>query len=69
MRHRFCGPMEVYERVGAQGCVKAVICAEPVAVLKLMIGATEAFCKVMISICNSIDPDQRLLMKDQYNKQ
>ncbi|KAG0100724.1 autophagy- protein 2 [Podila epicladia] len=65
----FAVPMEVYERTGAQGSVRAVIRAVPVAVLKPMIGATEAFSKVLIGIRNSIDPAQRLEMEDKYKKQ
>ncbi|KAF9288920.1 autophagy- protein 2 [Mortierella antarctica] len=65
----FAVPMEVYERTGAQGSVRAVIRAVPVAVLKPMIGATEAFSKVLIGIRNSIDPAQRLQMEDKYKKQ
>ena len=65
----FAVPMEVYERTGAQGSVRAVIRAVPVAVLKPMIGATEAFSKVLIGIRNSIDPEQRLQMEDKYKHQ
>ncbi|KAG0366681.1 hypothetical protein BC939DRAFT_464075 [Gamsiella multidivaricata] len=65
----FAVPMEVYERTGTQGSVRAVIRAVPVAVLKPMIGATEAFSKVLIGLRNSIDPAQRLQMEDKYKKQ
>ncbi|KAF9163468.1 autophagy- protein 2 [Actinomortierella ambigua] len=64
----FAVPMEVYERTGAQGSVRAVIRAVPVAVLKPMIGATEAFSKVLIGLRNSIDPAQRLQMEDKYKR-
>ncbi|KAF9902253.1 autophagy- protein 2 [Linnemannia zychae] len=64
----FAVPMEVYERTGAQGSVRAVIRAVPVAVLKPMIGATEAFSKVLIGIRNSIDPAQRLQNEDKYKR-
>ncbi|KAF9977013.1 autophagy- protein 2 [Actinomortierella ambigua] len=64
----FAVPMEVYERAGAQGSVRAVIRAVPVAVLKPMIGATEAFSKVLIGLRNSIDPAQRLQMEDKYKR-
>ncbi|KAG0236113.1 autophagy- protein 2 [Actinomortierella wolfii] len=64
----FAVPMEVYERAGAQGSVRAVIRAVPVAVLKPMIGATEAFSKVLIGLRNSIDPVQRLQMEDKYKR-
>jgi len=65
----FAVPMEVYERTGAQGSVRAVIRAVPVAVLKPMIGATEAFSKVLIGIRNSIDPAQLLQNEDKYKRQ
>ncbi|KAG0211295.1 autophagy- protein 2 [Mortierella sp. NVP41] len=65
----FAVPMEVYEQTGAQGSVRAVIRAVPVAVLKPMIGATEAFSKVLIGIRNSIDPAQRLQNEDKYKRQ
>ncbi|KAG0232066.1 autophagy- protein 2 [Mortierella sp. GBA43] len=64
----FAVPMEVYEQTGAQGSARAVIRAVPVAVLKPMIGATEAFSKVLIGLRNSIDPEQRLLTEDKYKK-
>ncbi|KAF9540208.1 autophagy- protein 2 [Mortierella hygrophila] len=64
----FAVPMEVYERTGAQGSVRAVIRAVPVAVLKPMIGATEAFSKVLIGIRNSIDPAQLLQNEDKYKR-
>ncbi|KAJ3216009.1 autophagy- protein 2 [Dinochytrium kinnereticum] len=59
-------PMEVYEKTGAQGTAKAVIRAVPVAVLKPMIGATEAVSKTLIGLQNSLDPNKRLQMEDKY---
>ena len=68
-------PMEVYERSGSevrrdtttddsglrvlQGPVRAVIRAVPIAVLKPMIGVTEAVSKTLLGIHNSLDPDIR----------
>ncbi|KAJ3104897.1 autophagy- protein 2 [Phlyctochytrium planicorne] len=58
-------PMEVYEKTGTQGTAKAVIRAVPVAVLKPMIGATEAVSKTLMGLQNSIDPNKRLQMEDK----
>ncbi|CAG8759270.1 21522_t:CDS:2, partial [Racocetra persica] len=44
----FAVPMEVYEKTGTQGTVKAVIRAVPVAVLKPMIGVAEAASKGLL---------------------
>jgi hypothetical protein len=60
----FAIPMEVYEQKGAQGTVKAVVRAVPVAVLRPMIGASEAFSKTLMGLQNTIDPMQRLQMED-----
>ncbi|TPX71746.1 hypothetical protein SpCBS45565_g00876 [Spizellomyces sp. 'palustris'] len=62
----FAVPMEVYENNGAQGTVRAVIRAVPVAVLKPMIGATEAVSKTLMGLQNTIDPSKRLQMEDKY---
>ena len=60
----FAVPMEVYEKTGAQGSAKAVIKAVPVAVLKPMIGASEAVSKTLLGLRNTIDPNQKLEMED-----
>ncbi|RIB23489.1 hypothetical protein C2G38_843653 [Gigaspora rosea] len=62
----FAVPMEVYEKTGTQGTVKAVIRAVPVAVLKPMIGATEAVSKGLLGLRNTIDPNKRLQNEDKY---
>ncbi|KAJ3114872.1 autophagy- protein 2 [Phlyctochytrium bullatum] len=59
-------PMEVYERTGTSGTAKAVIRAVPVAVLKPMIGATEAVSKTLMGLQNTLDPNKRLQMEDKY---
>ena len=56
--------MEVYEKTGTQGTVKAVIRAVPVAVLKPMIGASEALSKTLLGLRNTIDPNKKLQMED-----
>ncbi|KAI9594209.1 ATG C terminal domain-containing protein [Syncephalis fuscata] len=62
----FAVPMEVYEKSGPHGSVKAVIRAVPVAVLRPMIGASEAFSKALMGLRNTIDPTQKLQMEDKY---
>ncbi|KAF8516917.1 hypothetical protein BU17DRAFT_50360 [Hysterangium stoloniferum] len=50
-------PMEVYERSGSEGPVRAVIRAVPIAVLKPMIGASEAVSKTLFGLQNTMDPN------------
>ncbi|KAI6045750.1 hypothetical protein EDC04DRAFT_2888774 [Pisolithus marmoratus] len=52
-------PMEVYERSGNEGAIRAVVRAAPIAVLKPMIGATEAVSKTLMGLHNTLDPDVR----------
>ncbi|TFK42519.1 hypothetical protein BDQ12DRAFT_703030 [Crucibulum laeve] len=52
-------PMEVYERSGNEGPVRSVIRAVPIAVLKPMIGASEAFSKALLGLHNTLDPNVR----------
>ncbi|KAG6336408.1 hypothetical protein ID866_2681 [Astraeus odoratus] len=52
-------PMEVYERSGNEGSVRAVIRAVPIAVLKPMIGASEAVSKTLMGLHNTLDPNVR----------
>ncbi|KAJ3092413.1 autophagy- protein 2 [Quaeritorhiza haematococci] len=59
-------PMEVYENTGTQGTVRAVIRAVPVAVLKPMIGASEAVSKTLLGLQNTIDPNKKVQMEDKY---
>ncbi|KAI8810163.1 ATG C terminal domain-containing protein, partial [Cladochytrium replicatum] len=59
-------PMEVYERTGAQESAKAVLRAVPVAVLKPMIGASEAVSKTLLGLQNTLDPVKKLQMEDKY---
>lgn len=42
-----------------QGPVRSVIRAVPIAVLKPMIGATEAISKTLLGLHNTLDPDIR----------
>lgn len=49
-----------------QGPVRAVVRAIPVAVLRPMIGASEAVSKTLFGIRNTIDPNARKEMDDKY---
>ncbi|KZO99279.1 hypothetical protein CALVIDRAFT_534256 [Calocera viscosa TUFC12733] len=61
-------PMEVYERPNGQGPVRTVVRAVPIAVLKPMIGATEAVSKTLLGIRNSMDPSMRLETEGKYKR-
>ncbi|KAG6866970.1 hypothetical protein C0991_003886 [Blastosporella zonata] len=61
-------PMEVYERSGNEGPVRAVIRAVPIAVLKPMIGASEALSKTLLGLHNSLDPDVRHENEAKYKR-
>jgi len=52
-------PMEVFERSGTEGPVRAVIRAVPIAVLRPMIGASEAVSKTLLGLHNTLDPEIR----------
>jgi autophagy-related protein 2 len=52
-------PMEVYEKSGNEGAVRAVVRAVPIAVLKPMIGASEAVSKTLMGLHNTLDPNVR----------
>ncbi|EAU88507.1 hypothetical protein CC1G_04213 [Coprinopsis cinerea okayama7 len=59
-------PMEVYERSGNEGPVRSVIRAVPIAVLKPMIGASEAVSKTLLGLHNTLDPNVRLENEAKY---
>ncbi|GAA5851925.1 hypothetical protein JCM8547_000101 [Rhodosporidiobolus lusitaniae] len=60
-------PMEVYERSGSEGPVRAVVRAVPIAVLKPMIGASGAVSKALLGLRNTFDPDaQQGELEDKY---
>ncbi|ORY21591.1 hypothetical protein BCR39DRAFT_553281 [Naematelia encephala] len=59
-------PMEVYERSGDDGPLRAVVRAVPIAVLKPMIGASEAVSKTLLGMRNSLDPQGRREQSDKY---
>ena len=49
-----------------QGAVRAVIRAVPIAVLRPMIGASEAVSKALLGLQNSMDPNVRLENEAKY---
>jgi len=59
-------PMEVYEKSGNEGPVRSVIRAVPIAVLKPMIGASEAVSKTLLGLQNSLDPNMRHETEAKY---
>uniref|UniRef100_A0AAV1UXU0 Autophagy-related protein 2 n=1 Tax=Peronospora matthiolae TaxID=2874970 RepID=A0AAV1UXU0_9STRA len=58
-------PLIEYKKTGSQGYVRSVIRAVPVAVLRPMIGASEAMAKALIGVRNAVDPE---LKEDIENK-
>ncbi|KAG8881224.1 autophagy- protein 2 [Tulasnella sp. 331] len=61
-------PMEVYERSGNEGPMKKVIRAVPIAVLKPMIGASEAVSKTFLGLRNTMDPQNRRENEEKYKR-
>ncbi|KAF7363504.1 GP-PDE domain-containing protein [Mycena sanguinolenta] len=61
-------PMEVYERSGNEGPVRSVIRAVPIAVLKPMIGASEAVSKTLLGLHNTLDPEVRHENEAKYKQ-
>ncbi|KAL1694660.1 hypothetical protein GGG16DRAFT_46816 [Schizophyllum commune] len=59
-------PMEMYERSGSEGAVRPVIRAVPIAVLKPMIGASEAVSKTLLGLHNTLDPEVRMDNEAKY---
>ncbi|KAL5529268.1 hypothetical protein ACEPAG_5253 [Sanghuangporus baumii] len=59
-------PMEVYERSGTEGPARAVIRAVPIAVLKPMIGASEAVSKTLLGLHNTLDPQAQVESETKY---
>lgn len=57
-------PVEVAERGSAQGMVQAVARAAPVAVLRPMIGASEAVSRALLGATNSMDKEQMKRVDD-----
>ncbi|TXT13731.1 hypothetical protein VHUM_01098 [Vanrija humicola] len=59
-------PMEVYERSSDDGPLTAVVRAVPIAIIKPMIGASEAVSKTLLGLRNTLDPEGRREMGDKY---
>ncbi|ODQ77722.1 hypothetical protein BABINDRAFT_163427 [Babjeviella inositovora NRRL Y-12698] len=50
----------------AQGTAAALARAAPVALLRPMIGATEAFSRALMGATNQLDPEERLRLQEKY---
>ncbi|KAF9013883.1 hypothetical protein BDQ17DRAFT_1341670 [Cyathus striatus] len=61
-------PMEVYERSGSEGPIRSVIRAVPIAVIKPMIGASEAISKALLGLHNTLDPNLRHENEAKYKQ-
>ncbi|CAZ83457.1 unnamed protein product [Tuber melanosporum] len=61
-------PVDIAERGSAQGAAKAVVRAAPVAIIRPMIGATEAVSRTLLGVTNALDPDQKRRVDDKYKK-
>lgn len=59
-------PMEVYEQSGSGGPVRAVVRAVPIAVIKPMIGASEAVRETLLGLRNTLDPNILQENEDKY---
>ena len=59
-------PMIEFKKTGPQGYVKSVIRAVPVAVLRPMIGATEAVSRALIGVRNQVDPEMKEDMENKF---
>jgi autophagy-related protein 2 len=53
----------------AQGAIRSVIRAVPIAVLKPMIGATEAVSKTLLGLHNTLEPNVRHDNQAKYKQQ
>ncbi|KAI0093682.1 hypothetical protein BDY19DRAFT_1063485 [Irpex rosettiformis] len=61
-------PMEVYERSGNEGAVRAVVRAVPIAILRPMIGVSEAVSKTLLGLHNTLDPNVRTENEAKYKQ-
>lgn len=59
-------PTIEYRKSGPQGYVKSVIRAVPVAVLRPMIGATDAISRALIGVRNQVDPEMKDDMENKF---
>ncbi|KAL8006698.1 putative vacuolar protein sorting-associated protein [Plasmopara halstedii] len=59
-------PLVEYRKTGSQGYVRSVIRAVPVAVLRPMIGASEAVAKALIGVRNAVDPEMKEDIENKF---
>ena len=59
-------PREEYVRSGTGASVKSVLRAVPRAILRPMIGASEAMSKALLGVQNAVDPRHKLEADDRY---
>lgn len=57
------------ETGSAQGAAMAVMRAAPIAIIRPMIGATEAVSKTLLGVTNQLDPDQIGYVQEKYRTQ
>ena len=60
---------EAAETGSAQGAAMAIMRATPIALIRPMIGATEAVSKTLLGVTNQMDPDQIQYMEEKYRGQ
>ena len=61
-------PRAQYHRHGVQGAVKAALRGVPVAVLRPMIGTTEAVARALLGVRNALDPDTKRDLDEKYKR-
>jgi len=61
-------PSQEYERMGTGAAVKSVVKAVPGAILKPMIGATEAISRALMGVKNTVNPLKKKEADDKYKK-
>jgi len=59
-------PLEVHERSGNEGVVRTVVRAVPIALLRPMIGASEAVSQTLLGLRNTVDPAKRHADEHKY---
>jgi autophagy-related protein 2 len=59
-------PMEEFQRFGPTQAVKSVLQALPGAVIRPMIGATEAISRALLGVQNTMDPRKQKELEDRF---
>jgi autophagy-related protein 2 len=62
-----CVPLRQYSKTGPGGYMKSVVRAVPVAVLRPVVGATEAISYTLLGLRNRVDPQLRRDEEDMWN--